>query len=177
MAASSRTTRLLHSPEAVYSFRLLEALRQGEFEARQSSCSITSASNVRFISLFLAGDAKTLQPLLSKLPPQKGPINELISPLHMAARCAEYPTVQLVLSHKTLDINAPEAQQGWTPLHIAASLDRANVVQLLLEQPGINDMKRDKDGKEPLEVSSPEVAQVIQGETAPAAKDRHSEPG
>ncbi|PWN21546.1 hypothetical protein BCV69DRAFT_282264 [Microstroma glucosiphilum] len=125
--------------EAVYSFRLLEALRQG--------------------------DAKTLRPFLSKAPttPKGTPVNELTSPLHIAVRCAEYATVQLCLEYKDLDINATEAHHGNTALHIASSLGRADVTQLLLSREGIDDTKRNKDGKDPADLAhSPQIAQLFQ---------------
>lgn len=127
--------------EAVYSFRLLEALRQG--------------------------DRKTLAPMLAKAEQTtKGtPVKELTSPLHIAVRCAERSTIAYCLEHKKLDVNAVETQHGNTPLHIAMSLGRGDVVQLLLEHPGIDDTKRNKDGREPLEMAkTPEVAQLVQGE-------------
>lgn len=61
-------TPVLSGTEAVYSFRLLEALRKG--------------------------DQKALHPFLSKAVPSKGPVNELTSPLHIAARCAECKCAQ-----------------------------------------------------------------------------------
>ncbi|CAO1630242.1 unnamed protein product [Parajaminaea phylloscopi] len=127
------------SEEAVYSFRLLEALRQG--------------------------DHKTLRPFLSKAEsvPKEAPVKELSSLLHVAVRCAEYPTLQFCLDHAKLDINASDEQNGNTPLHLAASLGRSDVVELLLSCPSIDDTKRNRDGKEPLECAqTPQVAQLIQ---------------
>lgn len=137
----TKSTRL-HDPatEAVYSFRLLEALRQG--------------------------DHKALRPFLTKAAqtPKGHAVQELTSPLHIAMRCAELSTVQLCLEYKDLDINAVEALHGNTPLHLAASLGRPDIVQLLLAQPAIDDTKRNKEGKEPMDVvKTPEVAQLIQG--------------
>lgn len=129
--------------EAVYSFRLLEALRRGDHKA---------------LRLFLAK---------AETDSKDQPVNELSSLLHMAVRCAEYQTVQFCLEQSKLDINAAESQNGNTPLHIAASLGRSDVVQLLLSIPSIDDTKRNTEGKEPLEVAKvPEVAQLIQGQCA-----------
>jgi len=55
--------RALTVSEAVYSFRLLEALRNG--------------------------DAATILPFLEKEATRAGPVRELTSPLHLAVRCAE----------------------------------------------------------------------------------------
>ncbi|CAO1617318.1 unnamed protein product [Sympodiomycopsis kandeliae] len=138
--ASSATANMgpVSAPDdAVYSFRLLEALR--------------------------SGDQKLLHPFLSKAVLAKGPVNELTSPLHIAVRCAEYNTIQLCLDYRNIEVNTTEAQNGNTPLHIAASLGRADVVQLLLSNRDIDDTKRNKDGKEPLEVAhTPDIAQLIQ---------------
>lgn len=134
--------------EAVYSFRLLEALRQG--------------------------DTKALKPFLAKAEAsQKGAsVKELTSPLHIAVRCAESSTVAFCLEQSKLDVNAVESQNGNTPLHIASNLGRLEVVQLLLTSPHIDDTKRNKDGKEPLEVAkTPEVAQLIQGKCSSSMSD------
>lgn len=71
--------------------------------------------------------------------------------------------MELCLDYKNIDVNAVEMQNGNTPLHLAALLGRSDVVQLLLSQKEIDDTKRNKAGKEALEVAqTPEIAQFIQ---------------
>ena len=142
--------------DALYSFKLLEALRNG--------------------------DAHALQPFLTaSADPATGQVNELTSPLHMAVRCAEDSTIALILRAKgpggipAVNLNAQESQHGNTALHIASLTGRAETVKLLLDQPGIDDTKRSKEGKEPLEVAAtPAVAQLFQGEPMPLAPSRRS---
>lgn len=140
--SSTRTS--LHSPsetavaEAVYSFKLLEALRKG--------------------------DQQALIPLLQQTHKNENHLaKESTSPLHLAVRCADLNIISFLLNYKTIDLNAVEAQHGNTPLHIASISGRDDVVQLLLEQQDIDDSKRNSDGKDPLEVAkSPQIAQQIQ---------------
>ncbi|TKY86449.1 hypothetical protein EX895_004598 [Sporisorium graminicola] len=124
--------------EAVYSFKLLEALRKGDQQA--------------LIPLLKPTTAKT-----------DSPAKESTSPLHLAVRCADFNIIAFLLNYKHVDLNAVDAQHGNTPLHIASASGRDDVVQLLLEQPDIDDSKLNKDGKDALAVArSPEIAQQIQ---------------
>lgn len=124
--------------EAVYSFKLLEALRKG--------------------------DQQALIPLLQPTHKNEDHLaKESTSPLHLAVRCADFNIISFLLNYKTIDLNAVDAQNGNTALHIAASSGRDDVVQLLLSQEDIDDSKRNHDGKDALEVAkSPEIAQQIQ---------------
>ncbi|KAJ1020696.1 hypothetical protein NDA16_004088 [Ustilago loliicola] len=124
--------------EAVYSFKLLEALRKG--------------------------DQQALIPLLQQTHKNENHFaKESTSALHLAVRCADFNIISFLLNYKTIDLNAVEAQHGNTALHIASISDRDDVVQLLLEQQDIDDSKRNLDGKDALEVAkSPEIAQHIQ---------------
>ncbi|MCO5576850.1 hypothetical protein L7F22_030670 [Adiantum nelumboides] len=123
--------------EALDSFRLLEALRNG--------------------------DEKALKTYLSSSHPTSGHLKELNSPLHLAVRCAEFNTIKFVLQHKPGDLNAVEEQNGNTPLHLAASTGRLDVVDLFLAQPQINDTIRNRDGQDPLEAAQTiEAAKLFQ---------------
>ncbi|UZJ56398.1 hypothetical protein CBS101457_005718 [Exobasidium rhododendri] len=123
--------------EAIYSFRLLEALRSGQ--------------------------AATIAPFLKKEATRAGPVKELTSPLHLAVRCAEFNTIHMILQEKDVDVNLIEAQNGNTPLHLAAMIGRSDVVQLLLSVPNIDDTIRNTEGCDPSEVSkTPEIAQIFQ---------------
>lgn len=88
--------------------------------------------------------------------------SQLISFLHSGLD----NTIELCLDYKTVDVNAQELQSGNTALHLASSIGRADVVNLLLSQDDIDDTKRNHDGRDALDVAlSPEIAQVIQGKS------------
>ncbi len=74
-------------------------------------------------------------------------------------------TVSLLLSHRSISPNAihPPAS-GTTALHLAASLGRVDVVNLLLEQEGIDDTLRDSNGKTCVDVArGKDVLSIING--------------
>ena len=57
-------------------------------------------------------------------------------------------TIRLLLSHRSISPNGIHPPgSGTTPLHLAASLGRVDVVILLLEQEDIDDSLRDSQGK------------------------------
>lgn len=61
--------------------------------------------------------------------------------------CAD-DTVKLLLANRAINPNGVHPPgSGTTPLHLAASLAREDVVGLLLEQPSIDDAARDAQGK------------------------------
>ena len=74
-------------------------------------------------------------------------------------------TVQLLLSHRSISPNGVHPPgSGTTPLHLAASLGRADVVNLLLEQEGIDDSLRDSMGKTCRDLArGKEVSRTIDG--------------
>jgi ankyrin repeat protein len=58
---------------------------------------------------------------------------------------------------------------GTTPLHLAASLGRADIVAVLLDQAGIDDTLRDNNGKTCKDVAKvKEVIQILQGAYSPS---------
>ncbi|EPQ29271.1 uncharacterized protein PFL1_03026 [Pseudozyma flocculosa PF-1] len=123
--------------DAVYSVKLLEALRKG--------------------------DRAALHPFLSAAKPEGGKHYENTSPLHLAVRCAETSVVELCLDYKSVNVNAIENQHGNTALHLASAAGRDDVVELLLRQEDIDDTKRNFQAKDPLDVAkTPETAQLIQ---------------
>lgn len=77
-------------------------------------------------------------------------------------------TVQLLLSHRAISPNGIHPPgSGTTPLHLAASLGRAEIVSLLLDQPGIDDGLRDSQGCTCKDVAKgKEAIQVLQGRLA-----------
>ena len=74
-------------------------------------------------------------------------------------------TVSLLLGYRAISPNGVyPAGSGVTPLHLAASLGRIDVVKLLMDQPDIDDSLRDVHGKTCKEVAkTKEVARVIDG--------------
>jgi hypothetical protein len=77
-------------------------------------------------------------------------------------------TVSLLLSHRAISPNGIHpVNSGTTPLHLAASLGRVDIVNLLLVQDGIDDTRRDKDGKTCKDVAKgKDVIRAIEGKFA-----------
>jgi len=73
-------------------------------------------------------------------------------------------TVTLLLAHRSISPNAiyPPTSQV-TALHLAASLGRADIVSLLLEQEDIDDTTRDEQGRTVIDVASKECKEILQG--------------
>lgn len=116
-------------------------------------------------------DSAKLFALIDSSPLQQAAVSRpqsLPTPLHTAVRCAKLGTVDLVVRHLsngsgTNLINAKDLE-GQTPLHLASSLGRSDVVMLLLSQPGVDDTLRDARGRTPVEVAKgSELATVLQG--------------
>jgi ankyrin repeat protein len=74
-------------------------------------------------------------------------------------------TVSLLLGHRSISPNAVHPQgSGTTALHLAASLPRLDVVNLLLEQEGIDDTLKDAEGKTCIDVAKgKDVVRAIKG--------------
>lgn len=74
-------------------------------------------------------------------------------------------TVTLLLSHRAISPNGVHPPgSGTTPLHLAASLDRCDIVNLLLEQPGIDDTLRDGRGQTCRDIAkNKDVIRAIEG--------------
>ncbi|BGP57314.1 hypothetical protein JCM8202v2_004954 [Rhodotorula sphaerocarpa] len=127
------------SQEAVRAYRLLEALRQG---------------NEQDLKELLDDPASGAEAAESENPSG-------CQPLHLAVRCAKLPTVEFVYRHDPSAVNVPDSR-GQTPLHLAAALDRRDVLALFLAQDGTDDMIRDQSGKTCFEVAAtPEAASQI----------------
>jgi hypothetical protein len=84
--------------------------------------------------------------------------------LHLAIQCAELPVVEYVIStgSGSIDVNAKD-KDGNTPLHVAASQGRGQIVRLLLDQSGINDSIPNYHGRLPLDLArTPDIFQQLQ---------------
>ena len=74
-------------------------------------------------------------------------------------------TVSLLLAQRYISPNAIHPPgSGTTALHLAASIGRADIVSLLLEQEGIDDTLRDQNGRTCKEVArGKDVQNAIRG--------------
>lgn len=140
--------------QSVKLFRVFESLRNGDTAAISRAIREQSAP----------GDTEGVRTSL-QLPSTR---TEGTSILHLAIQCAELPVIEFVLSNATatpdtpIDVNGRD-RDGNTPLHLAATLGRAPVVRILLEQAGINDSITNYNGQTPLDLArTPDIFQQLQ---------------
>lgn len=74
-------------------------------------------------------------------------------------------TVTLLLLHRAISPNGVHPpSSGTTPLHLASAIGRCDIVNLLLEQPGIDDTLRDRRGQTCRDVAKgKDVVRAIDG--------------
>ncbi|KAJ3523915.1 hypothetical protein NM688_g8647 [Phlebia brevispora] len=112
---------------------------------------------VRLLSALRSGDPALIHPFLTEIGRDKRQSTDVdlgAAALHLAIRCASCDTVALLLGHRSISPNAVHPPgSGTTALHLAASLPRLDVVNLLLEQDGIDDTIRDSQGRTCLDVA------------------------
>ncbi|PPR03697.1 hypothetical protein CVT24_007418 [Panaeolus cyanescens] len=123
---------------------------------------------VKLLSALRSGDPAQIHPFLAEINKDKrksidGDVDTGAAALHLAVRCGSAATVQLLLSHRAISPNGVHPPgSGTTPLHLAASLGRIDIVNLLLEQENIDDSLRDQNGKTCKDVArSKEVIRAI----------------
>jgi ankyrin repeat protein len=88
------------------------------------------------------------RPSSEKVRSSSAPTGDLSTPLHLAVQCAPTSMVEYLLSkHNKIDL-AAKNRVGNTALHLAASQGRDDVVDLLLQQPDIDDSLLNHDGKQ-----------------------------
>lgn len=136
--------------QSVRKFRIVEALRSGDTASISRAIRETSDSGPR--------------PSTSSINTLSGGALEDTTVLHLAIQCAEFPVVEYVISDGAgyVDINARD-KEGNTPLHVAASQGRTQVVRLLLEQKDINDAIANNQGRLPLDLArNAEIFQSLQ---------------
>lgn len=146
-AATLSPDKTMSIEQTVRKFKIFEALKNGDTAAiskaiRESDGSRMSISSFATVSTNL----------------------EDTTILHLAIQCAEQQVIEYVLSDGagTIDVNARD-RDGNTALHLAASLGRAPIVRLLLEQPGINDSLPNYAGRLPLDLArTPDIFQQLQ---------------
>lgn len=147
-SAQSDPATVEHS---VRMFKLYEALRSGDTNA--------ISRTIRDSGTTAEGESRTST---SSLTSTSGLASEPV--IHLAIQCAELPVIEYVITHfgAALGINSRD-KDGNTPLHVASMLSRASVVQLLLEQKGVNDLLMNYQGRTALDLAkSPDVYQQLQ---------------
>lgn len=140
--------------QSVRMFKLFEILRSGDSTAIANA--VANTSNIPFISENAERKSTSSATL------------EGTTILHLAIQCADPPVVEQIMTvakstpGASIDVNARD-RDGNTPLHLASMLGRPTTVQLLLEQPGINDSLLNFQGKAALDLArTPEIFQQLQ---------------
>jgi hypothetical protein len=135
--------------QSVRKFRIVEALRSGDTAAVSKAIRETAENGPR---------AST-----SSLSATTGALDDTTI-LHLAIQCAEPAVVEHVLTDGAgyIDVNAKD-KDGNTPLHVAATHGRSQVVKLLLEQEGINDSIANHQSRLPIDLArNPDIFQQLQ---------------
>lgn len=151
-----------------------------------------NAYSQRYTEPFInKGEPALIHPFLTEISRDRGKasdsnVNLGAAALHLAIRCASCTllfcsnrrphrftyvaddTIQLLLQHRSISPNAVHPiESKTTALHLAASLGRAEVVALLLDQEEIDDTARNGKGLTAKAVAkNKEVRDLIQGEYA-----------
>ena len=93
-------------------------------------------------------------PPLSVRTAQKAPqTTSGITPLLLAVVSGKPEDVRQVLQERPADINVAYSGNGNTPLHVATANGQAEIVQILLAQPGANKFYVNNDGKTALDIA------------------------
>lgn len=128
---------------------------------------------VKLLAALRSGDPALIHPFLTEIGKDRRAslessaegIDTAAAALHLAIHCASISTIQMLLSHRAISPNGIHPPgMGTTPLHLAASLGRADVVSLLLEQENIDDTIRDAQGRTCRDVArGKQVIKLIDG--------------
>ncbi|KAF9442720.1 hypothetical protein P691DRAFT_846150 [Macrolepiota fuliginosa MF-IS2] len=111
---------------------------------------------VKLLAALRSGDPALIHPFLAEIGKDRrsstdlsaAAIDTAAAALHLAVRCASAQTLSLLLSHRAISPNGVHPPgSGTTALHLAAALGRPEIVNLLLEQEGIDDNLRDAQGR------------------------------
>ncbi|WWC91583.1 uncharacterized protein L201_006529 [Kwoniella dendrophila CBS 6074] len=159
MRTSTSTSRL---PTSASSSTLL---------SQASGASANALYNFRLLSALRSDNAAEVQPFLDELTPSarsaegQDDLEKAGRLLGMAVRVASVPIINQILQSPSIpDPNLPvNPGSQTTPLHIAAEIGRAEVVERLLNDPRINDTIRDEQGRTALECAGhSEIAHLIE---------------
>jgi oxysterol-binding protein 1 len=151
-AAASKISLYNEGPsleQSVRKFRIVEALRNDDRPAISKAIKESGDGGVRTST--------------SSTATQGGSLDDT-TVLHLAIQCAEQPVVEYVLAEGkgVLDLNARD-KDGNTPLHVAASQGRTQVVRLLLEQKEVNDSIANNAGRLPIDLArNPDIFEQLQ---------------
>ncbi len=86
-----------------------------------------------------------------------------ITPLLQAVMDGELEKVREVLADNTAQLNTTYAPNGNTPLHVAALNGYVDIVRFLLEQPGIDTLRTNNEGKTALDLTREKgFAEIVQ---------------
>lgn len=135
-----------------------------------------SASLIRLklLDCLRAGDIAKIDSLIAELRSVESTVDttDLIrlrqTILHYAVQIAPLATIQTLVESPeyNLDINSQDSD-GNTPLHLAVTAGRLNVVKYFLSLPEINDTVLNADRKQPVELArNTDIAQLMQYERA-----------
>jgi ankyrin repeat protein len=100
-----------------------------------------------------SGDTEVISKLLE---------SPMFNTLHLAIRTSKLAVVELVVSQCPLLVNTQDSK-GQTPLHVAAAMNRADVVTLLLSRPDVDDTIRDNAGCTFNDLASGQTVSIITG--------------
>ncbi|KAK4689354.1 oxysterol-binding protein 1, partial [Tremellales sp. Uapishka_1] len=131
----------------------------------------TALYNFRLLSALRSENPQDVQPFLDELQPSSRSaagmedLEKVGRLLAMAVRVGSVETIRRILASS--HVPSPNISGGAgslvTPLHVASSIGRADVVQLLLTDPRINDTIRDEQSRTPLECAATgEIASLIE---------------
>ncbi|KAI8450499.1 exodeoxyribonuclease V [Phakopsora pachyrhizi] len=160
---SSRSKSISAIDESLRSFQLLQALRSADSQSILKLLPKPSeiTKDPRSANDHPPVANKTRKPSQHSVS-SDGP-GSSSNPLHLAVQCSKLPTIQLVLSNVPSSYLNSQDRSGQTPLHLACSMGRADVVNLFLGQAQLDDSIKDLEGRTCLEVcKTSEVARLIQ---------------
>jgi len=144
-------TVLTCEPESRNQLRLTNSSRVPHpclFHRARADCLALRANDTSGVDEALSNyTAPQKRPSSEKVRISSAPTGDLATPLHLAVQCAPTSMVEYLLSKHKVDLSAKN-RFGNTALHLAASQGRDDVVDLLLQQPDIDDSLVNHDGKQ-----------------------------
>ncbi|CAE6526774.1 unnamed protein product, partial [Rhizoctonia solani] len=131
---------LLKASHPLWQVKLLAALRAGDLAQIQSFLNDIRPSHARKSDVGSV-DSSNLEEKAATI-------------LHFAIRGASCETVELVLLNKYISPNMScAADVGFTAIHLASSLGRADILKVLLEQDGADDTTLDTRGRSAIDLA------------------------